>query len=120
MFLPPSWESTTDLGTSTALVSPGEKTKKVFFAPSTAAIDRQNILRSVEESLARLQTSCERNPIKLYSRKTSAHIIYHNIIFLVLDIDLLYTHVWDYGTPLEETLETLHWLVQQGKVKKSH
>jgi len=32
------------------------------------------------------------------------------------DIDLLYTHVWDYGTPLEETLETLHWLVQQGKV----
>ena len=31
-------------------------------------------------------------------------------------IDLLYTHVWDDGTPLEETLETLGWLVQQGKV----
>ena len=24
--------------------------------------------------------------------------------------------MWDYGTPLEETLETLHWLVQEGKV----
>ena len=36
----------------------------------------------------------------------------------MLDIDLLYTHVWDYGTPLEETLETLQWLVQQGKVNK--
>ena len=31
-------------------------------------------------------------------------------------IDLLYTHVWDDGTPVEETLETLGWLVQQGKV----
>ena len=31
-------------------------------------------------------------------------------------IDLLYTHVWDEGTPIEETLETLGWLVQQGKV----
>ena len=31
-------------------------------------------------------------------------------------IDLLYTHCWDDATPLEETLETLGWLVQQGKV----
>ena len=38
----------------------------------------------------------------------------------MLDIDLLYTHVWDYGTPLEETLETLHWLVQQGKVENQY
>ena len=45
--------------------------------------------RSVEASLERLQTSY---------------------------IDLLYTHVWDEGTPVEETLETLGWLVQQGKV----
>ena len=28
----------------------------------------------------------------------------------------MYTHVWDDGTPLEKTLETLGWLVQQGKV----
>ena len=32
------------------------------------------------------------------------------------DIDLLYTHCWDDGTPLQETLETLHSLVQGGKV----
>merc|ERR1712192_210043 len=57
---------------------------------NSPGLSRQNILRSVEESLSRLQTSY---------------------------IDLLYTHVWDYGTPLEETLETLHWLVQQGKVR---
>ena len=31
-------------------------------------------------------------------------------------IDLLYTHCWDDTTHLEETLETLGWLVQQGKV----
>ena len=45
--------------------------------------------RSVEASLERLQTPY---------------------------IDLLYTHVRDDGTPLEETLETLGWLVQQGEI----
>ena len=39
-----------------------KRQKEFFFASSAAAIDRQNILRSVEESLARLQTSCERLP----------------------------------------------------------
>ena len=32
-------------------------------------------------------------------------------------IDILFTHVWDDGTPIEETLETLNWLVEQGKVR---
>lgn len=57
---------------------------------NTPGLSRHNILRSVEASLQRLQTSY---------------------------IDLLYTHVWDDGTPLEETLETLGWLIQQGKVR---
>jgi len=54
-----------------------------------AGLSRHNIIRSIEASLKRLQTPY---------------------------IDLLYTHMWDDGTPLEETLETLGWLVQQGKV----
>eukprot|EP00092_Neocalanus_flemingeri_P001742 GFUD01001860.1.p1 GENE.GFUD01001860.1~~GFUD01001860.1.p1 ORF type:complete len:362 (+),score=71.11 GFUD01001860.1:97-1086(+) len=57
---------------------------------NTPGLSRHNILRSVEASLERLETPY---------------------------IDLLYTHVWDDGTPLEETLETLGWLVQQGKVR---
>ena len=57
---------------------------------NTPGLSRQNIIRSVEDSLERLQTSY---------------------------IDLLYTHVWDDGTPLTETLETLNWLVEQGKVR---
>lgn len=57
---------------------------------NTPGLSRHNIIRSVEASLERLQTSY---------------------------IDLLFTHVWDDGTPLEETLETLGWLVQQGKVR---
>ena len=56
---------------------------------NTPGLSRANILRSVEASLARLQTGY---------------------------LDLLYTHVWDDATPLQETLETLGWLVQQGKV----
>ena len=32
-------------------------------------------------------------------------------------IDILFTHVWDDGTPIEETLETLNWLVEQGNVR---
>ena len=47
-------------------------------------------MRSVEASLERLQTPY---------------------------IDLLYTHVWDDATPITETLETLNWLVEQGKVR---
>jgi len=57
---------------------------------NSPGLSRHNILRSVEASLERLQTPY---------------------------IDLLYTHCWDDGTPLEESLETLGWLVQQGKVR---
>ena len=57
---------------------------------NTPGLSRHNIIRSVEESLERLQTSY---------------------------IDLLYTHVWDEATPITETLETLSWLVKEGKVR---
>ena len=50
--------------------------------------------------------------IKVYCRSVEASLERLNTTY----IDLLYTHVWDDGTPLEETLETLGWLVQQGKV----
>ena len=53
-------------------------------------LSRHNIIRSVEDSLKRLKTSY---------------------------IDILYTHVWDEGTPLAETLATLNSLVEQGKVR---
>ena len=57
---------------------------------NTPGLSRHNILRSVEDSLERLETSY---------------------------IDLLYTHVWDEATPLTETLESLSWLVEAGKVR---
>ena len=57
---------------------------------NTPGLSRHNIIRSAELSLERLQTSY---------------------------IDLLYTHCWDDGTPVTETLETLNWLVEQGKVR---
>ena len=53
-------------------------------------MSRHNIIRSVEDSLERLQTSY---------------------------IDLFYTHIWDKATPINETLETLSWLVEKGKVR---
>ena len=53
-------------------------------------LTRQRIVSSVESSLKRLRTDC---------------------------IDLLQTHVWDESTPLEETLDALTTLVQQGKVR---
>jgi len=53
-------------------------------------LTRQRIVSSVEASLKRLRTDC---------------------------IDLLQTHVWDESTPLEETLDALTILVQQGKVR---
>ena len=53
-------------------------------------MSRHNIIRSVEDSLERLQTSY---------------------------IDLFYTHIWDKATPIRETLETLSWLVEKGKVR---
>ncbi|HEX6681680.1 MAG TPA: aldo/keto reductase, partial [Candidatus Limnocylindrales bacterium] len=53
-------------------------------------LGRKHILHSVEESLRRLATDY---------------------------IDLYQVHMWDYGTPLEETLRTLDSLVRAGKVR---
>lgn len=53
-------------------------------------LSRKHILASVEASLRRLQTSY---------------------------IDLYQVHCWDAGTPLEETLGTLHSLVERGLVR---
>jgi aryl-alcohol dehydrogenase-like predicted oxidoreductase len=58
--------------------------------PNQVGLSRKHILDSVEASLARLQTDY---------------------------LDLYQVHAWDSATPLEETLSTLHSLVQAGKVR---
>ncbi len=58
--------------------------------PNDIGLSRKHILKSVEDSLRRLQTDY---------------------------IDLYQVHCWDPGTPLEETLSTLNTLVQSGKVR---
>ena len=66
------------------------KDQIVLATKVTGRLTRQRIVTSAEASLTRLQTD---------------------------HIDLLQTHVWDESTPLEETLEALTALVQQGKVR---
>jgi aryl-alcohol dehydrogenase-like predicted oxidoreductase len=58
--------------------------------PNQVGLSRKHILSGVEASLRRLQTDY---------------------------IDLYQVHAWDSVTPLEETLSTLHMLVQSGKVR---
>ncbi len=58
--------------------------------PNTHGGSRKHILEQVDLSLQRLQTDY---------------------------IDLYQIHYYDPFTPLEETLRTMHWLVQQGKVR---
>ena len=58
--------------------------------PNDLGLSRKHILSAVEASLRRLNTTY---------------------------IDLYQVHMWDPGTPLEETLDTLHQLVQSGKVR---
>jgi aryl-alcohol dehydrogenase-like predicted oxidoreductase len=58
--------------------------------PNDLGLSRKRILSAVEASLRRLQTDY---------------------------IDLYQVHMWDPGTPLEETLEALHKLVHSGKVR---
>jgi aryl-alcohol dehydrogenase-like predicted oxidoreductase len=53
-------------------------------------LSRHHILHNIEQSLKRLQTSY---------------------------IDLLYVHMWDEGTPIEETMRALTDLVKAGKVR---
>ncbi|MFS2222439.1 aldo/keto reductase [Pantoea sp. B65] len=65
---------------------------KVFFPLSNLAggLSRKNILQSIDDSLTRLGMDY---------------------------VDLLQIHRWDYHTPLEETLEALHDVVQSGKAR---
>ncbi len=58
--------------------------------PNQVGLSRKHILSSVDASLRRLQTDY---------------------------IDLYQVHGWDSATPLEETLSTLHMLVQSGRVR---
>lgn len=58
--------------------------------PNNLGLSRKHILSAVEASLQRLNTTY---------------------------IDLYQVHMWDPGTPLEETLDTLHQLVRSGKVR---
>jgi aryl-alcohol dehydrogenase-like predicted oxidoreductase len=58
--------------------------------PNDGGLSRIHIQRGVEASLRRLQTDV---------------------------IDLYQIHRWDFGSPIEETMETLNDLVRQGKVR---
>jgi aryl-alcohol dehydrogenase-like predicted oxidoreductase len=64
-------------------------TKRDSPDPNSGGNSRKNMRQSVERSLRRLKTDV---------------------------IDLLYLHVWDYTTPVEEVMRGLDDLVRQGKV----
>ncbi|MCC6511171.1 MAG: aldo/keto reductase [Pirellulaceae bacterium] len=72
------------------LQSRNTRDKIVLATKVRGSLTRQRIIASAEDSLKRLQTD---------------------------RIDLLQTHHWDQTTPLEETLDALTTLVQQGKVR---
>ncbi len=59
-------------------------------SPNDLGLSRKHILSALEDSLRRLNSTY---------------------------IDLYQVHMWDSGTPLEETLDTLHQLVSEGKVR---
>lgn len=63
--------------------------KDNFTNPNASGNNRKNMMRSVEESLKRLKTDF---------------------------IDLLYLHIWDDITPIDEVLRGMDDLVRQGKV----
>ena len=65
---------------------------KVYFPLTNLSqgLSRKNILQSIDDSLQRLGMEY---------------------------VDLLQIHRWDYNTPLEETLEALHDVVQSGKAR---
>ena len=57
--------------------------------PNCQGLSRHHIILNIERSLKRLQTDY---------------------------VDILYVHLWDFGTPIEETLTALNDLVRAGKV----
>ena len=57
--------------------------------PNASGNNRKNMMRSVEESLKRLQTDF---------------------------IDILYLHIWDDLTPIDEVIKAMDDLIQQGKI----
>jgi aryl-alcohol dehydrogenase-like predicted oxidoreductase len=63
--------------------------KDNFTNPNASGNNRKNMMRSVEESLKRLKTDF---------------------------IDILYLHIWDDITPIDEVLRGLDDLVKQGKI----
>ncbi|PMQ01532.1 MAG: aldo/keto reductase [Dictyoglomus sp. NZ13-RE01] len=63
---------------------------RMFEGPNGAGLSRKHIMSQVDQSLKRLGTDY---------------------------IDLYIIHRWDYNTPIEETMETLHDLVKSGKVR---
>ncbi|MEX2271947.1 MAG: aldo/keto reductase [Vicinamibacterales bacterium] len=68
---------------------------KVYFpirknVPNAAGLSRKAIMAGIDASLGRLGMDC---------------------------VDLYQIHRWDYGTPIEETLEALHDVVKAGKAR---
>ena len=57
--------------------------------PNCQGLSRHHILQNIERSLKRLQTDY---------------------------VDILFVHIWDCGTPIEETLTALTDLVRAGKI----
>lgn len=72
------------------LADRGARDKVMLATKVRGPLTRQRILASAEASLRRLQTDT---------------------------VDLFQTHYWDGDVSLEETLETLHTLVEQGKAR---
>ena len=59
-------------------------------APNTGGLSRKALFQAIDDSLRRLGTDY---------------------------VDLFQIHRWDYGVPVEETMETLHDIVKAGKVR---
>jgi aryl-alcohol dehydrogenase-like predicted oxidoreductase len=59
-------------------------------APNTGGLSRKALLQAIDDSLARLGMDY---------------------------VDLFQIHRWDYGTPIEETMEALHDIVKAGKAR---
>lgn len=79
-----------DYGKRDEIVLATKVHQKMFDGPNGAGLSRKHIMSQIDQSLARLQTDY---------------------------VDLYIIHRWDYGTPIEETMEALHDLVKAGKVR---